>query len=295
MYTHRATGRLDGVIAVIIFSAMLPLTRLALEGLSPLQIVFGCALIGAFAALFVVNVANVPFPGRHQLAALSLVSVGGVFAFPFFVAVALDGRDAASGAIPMALVPLTAIAWSWLRGHETLPRGFMFWTVASILVMLHALGSGIVEAAPEGLTAAVIVAITLEEGRRLARQMPGWQVMAWALLMGSPAAALGFGYTWAHPPTPVTSAGWMAFALLTAAVPLGAIRFWSLGLATRAIHARRCVTVLPLGVLLWSTVLTGERVSPELWLYAGMLVAAGYLAQSGTGARLTGDLPGSGR
>ncbi len=263
----------DGLIAVTAFAATLPLTRIALEGFAPMPLTFGRLLGAAVPAFLLLNIVKAPLPRRHQLGGLLLVALGGVFGFPLLTALALDGRAAAPAAVPLALMPLATAAWARLRAHER--PSAMFWIGAAAgsgVVLYFVWSSGPATAAPELLGAALAASIAYAEGGRLAREMPGWQVMAWALMLAAPGAALGFGYTWAHLSLPAGAAPWLALSFLAVVTQFGAFWFWYRALAAGVARAGQLQLLQPFLTLLLAAVLLGESIPPDLWLYAAMVV-----------------------
>jgi drug/metabolite transporter (DMT)-like permease len=282
MFQSEDRGALkDGLIAVTAFAATLPLTRIALDSFAPLPLTFGRLLGASIAAMLLLRMAGASWPKRHQLAGLLLVALGGVIGFPLLTAFALDGREAAPAAIPLALMPLATAAWSRFRGHETPSYGFWLWAIAGSTAVLHFVWiSGTTLAAPQLFIAGLAAAIAYAEGGRLAQEMPGWQVMAWALVLTVPVAALGFGYTWARQPLPSAAAPWMALAFLALITQLGAFWFWYRALATGVSRTSQLQLLQPFLTLLLAATLLGEPIAAELWLYAAAVVVTVYLARS---------------
>lgn len=274
-------ARLDGLIAITAFAATLPLTRIALEGFAPIPLTFGRLLGAILPAFLMLNFARAPFPKRYQLAGLLLVALGGVFAFPLLTAFALEGRGAAPAAIPLALMPLATAAWTRLRAHEHPTPAFWLWASIGSAVVLHFVWStGSTAVSPMLLGAALSAAIAYAEGGRLAREMPGWQVMAWALMLAAPVAALGFGYSWAQQPLPTTLPPWLALAYLAAITQFGAFWFWYRALATGVARTSQLQLLQPFFSLLLAALLLGEAVPPTLWLYAVAVVVTVHLTRA---------------
>lgn len=270
----------DGLIAISAFAATLPLTRVALEGFPPLALTFGRLLGASIMAMLMLKLAGARSPRRHQIPGLLLVALGGVFGFPLLTAIALEGRNAAPAAIPLALMPLATAAWSRLRGHELPSPAFWFWAIAgSGLVLLFIWQRGSVVEANTLMIAGAAAAIAYAEGGRLARQMPGWQVMAWALTMGTPIAAIGFGYSWAPISLPTTPAPWLALAFLALVSQFGAFWFWYRALATGVSRASQLQLLQPFLTLLLASLLLDETIPIELWFYGAGVVVSVHLAR----------------
>lgn len=270
-----------GLIAVCAFAATLPLTRIALEGFPPMPLTFGRLLGASIAAMLALKWSGADFPQRHQLPSLLLVTLGGVFGFPLLTAVALEGRSAAPAAIPLALMPLATAAWSRLRGHELPSPAFWFWASAgSGLVLYFVWQGGSSVATLELCVAGLAASIAYAEGGRLAQQMPGWQVMAWALVIGAPLAALGFGASWRPLTLPTSLSPWLALAFLALISQFGAFWFWYRALATGVARASQLQLLQPFLTLLLAALLLGEAIPPELWFYGAAVAITVQLARS---------------
>jgi drug/metabolite transporter (DMT)-like permease len=269
------------LIAVTAFAATLPLTRIALEGFAPLPLTFGRLLGASISAMLALKIAGATWPRRHQLLRLLLVALGGVIGFPLLTALALDGREAAPAAIPLALMPLATAAWSRLRGHEKPSYGFWLWAIAGSTIVLQFVWiTGTALAAPQLFVASLAAAIAYAEGARLAREMPGWQVMPWALVLTVPVAALGFGYTWARQPLPPSAAPWMALAFLALITQFGAFWLWYRALATGVSRTSQLQLLQPFFTLLLAAALLDEPIPAELWFYATAVAITVHLARS---------------
>ncbi len=270
-----------GLIAVGAFAATLPLTRIALDAIPPMPLTFGRLLGAAIAAMLCLKWAGARFPRRHQLPGLLLVALGGVFGFPLLTAVALDGHAAAPAAIPLALMPLATAAWSRLRGHDLPSPAFWFWALVGSGLVLHFVWrAGASLATPELCVAGLAASIAYAEGGRLARQMPGWQVMAWALVMASPLVAFGFGATWSAVTPPSTAMPWLALAFLALVSQFGAFWFWYRALASGVARASQLQLLQPFLTLVLAAALLGEPVPPTFWLYGAAVAVTVQLARS---------------
>jgi drug/metabolite transporter (DMT)-like permease len=282
MQAHQERRALrDGLIAITAFAATLPLTRIALEGFAPIPLTFGRLLGALLPAFLMLRIAHAPFPTRRQLPGLLLVSLGGVFGFPLLTAFALEQRSAAPAAIPLALMPLATAAWARLRAHERPATGFWLWAMVGSALVLHFVWrAGSTAVSPLLFAAAGAAAIAYAEGGRLAKQMPGWQVMAWALMLAVPVAAFGFGYSWAHQPLPTALSPWLALLYLALVTQFGAFWFWYRALATGVSRTSQLQLLQPFFTLLLANQLLGESVPPALWLYAGAVVVTVHLTRA---------------
>jgi drug/metabolite transporter (DMT)-like permease len=271
----------DAFLAVLAFSATLPLTRLALESFDPLALTFGRLLGATLCAWVALELAGVKLPRRHQMGGLIMVALGGVLGFPLLLAFALEHHAAAPAAIPMALIPLATAIWTRLRGHEKPSSGFWVWSLTgSLILLLYLLQAGTAIAGPELFAASLAAAMAYAEGGRLAREMPGWQVMAWALMLASPISAFGFGASWAHQTLPTTPTPWLALGFLALITQFGAFWLWYRALANDVARKSQIQLLQAFFTLLLSTALLGESLSADLWLFAAAVVVSLYFAQN---------------
>ncbi len=270
-----------GLIAVTAFAATLPLTRIALDAFPPLPLTFGRLLGASVAALLTLKWAGAHFPRRRQLPGLLLVALGGVFGFPLLTAAALEGRAAAPAAIPLALMPLATAAWSRLRGHELPSSAFWLWAALGSGLVLHFVWQANASlASGELLMAGLAASIAYAEGGRLAREMPGWQVMAWALALSTPLCAFGFGATWGPLTPPTEPAPWLALAFLALVSQFGAFWFWYRALAAGVARASQLQLLQPFMTLLLASLLVGERIPPAFWFYGAAVAVTVQLART---------------
>ena len=231
----RRLGYLFGFVGVASFSLTLPATRLAVAALDPVFVGLGRAVVAAVLAAIVLAVRHAPWPGWALLPRLALVAGGVVVGFPLFSAWAMRSAPAAHGAVVIGLLPLaTAMAGAWIA-HERPSRSFWLCaTFGSTVVAVFALwrGGGAPQAADGLLILAVAsAAIGYAEGGRLARTMPGWQVICWALALAAPLLMGPVAWlVWRHGASASPSA-WAGFAYVALFSQFIGFFFWYKGLA----------------------------------------------------------------
>ncbi len=276
--SRTAAGWLSGFLGVVIFSASLPATRVAVLELDPLFLTFARAAIAGLLGLGLLRLRRQPLPQRPDMAPLAIVALGVVLGFPLLTALALREVSSAHAMVFVGLLPLVTALFGVVRGGER-PKP-AFWPFAlggSLLVGLYALwqGAGAVSLGGDLLMTAAIVLCGLgyAEGAHLARRLGGWQVISWALVLALPlmlpSAVLTAPRSWA-------GIGWpslVALAYVSIFSMLVGFVFWYRGLALGGIAAIGQLQLLQpfLGLALAATLL-GEPVSPGL-----LAVAAGVL------------------
>lgn len=126
---------------------------------------------------------------------------------------------ASHGAVVLGVLPLVTALFGRMRSHERPSPLFWLSSVAgSLVVVIFALraGGGSFHVADLALFAAIVfAAVGYAEGGHLAREMGGWQVICWALLMAAPVLLFSVGFAlWQHgfSPTPVA---WLGFSYVS--------------------------------------------------------------------------------
>ena len=271
-------GLAYGFIGVVAFSVTLPATRIAVASLDPVLVGLGRAVIAAIVAAVVLFATRSPFPRRALLPRLAIVAFGVIVGFPMLTAWAMQHVPASHGAIFVGLLPLaTAAAGAWLA-HERPSRWFWSWAVAgSGAVVAFAIykGDGAVHGADLLLVAAVLAAaVGYAEGARLSRELGGWQVISWALVLCAPALAIPTAFALGDV-RDVPLQAWLAFAYVSIVSMYLGFFAWYKGLALGGIAAVGQVQLLqPFLTLLFSALLLGESLDVPTFIAAGVVIAS---------------------
>jgi drug/metabolite transporter (DMT)-like permease len=183
-------GWLSGFIGMLIFSGSLPATRIAVQGLDPVFLTVARATIAGTLALGLLIAFREGRPARRDLVPLIVVALGVVVGFPLLTALALRHVTSAHAVVFIGLLPLSTAIFGVLRGGERpQPAFWVFSALGSSAVVAFALRNGI-DASPVGdalmLAAIVVCGLGYAEGARLSRQLGGWQVISWALVLSLP-------------------------------------------------------------------------------------------------------------
>jgi drug/metabolite transporter (DMT)-like permease len=198
---------------------------------------------------------------------LLTVAGGCVIAFPLLSTLALRTASTAHSAVVVGLLPLATATFAAARNRARLGRAF--WVAAltgAAVVIAFALqqGSGRPTAADMYLLCAVAAcAAGYAEGGRLARHMPGWQVIAWALVAALPVTALTCALALPAEPVRWSFHGVAGLAYLAAISQFGGFLAWYRGLALLGVaRASQLQLAQPLLTLVWSVLVLGERLPP---------------------------------
>jgi len=265
-----------GLVGVLIFSATLPMTHIALNGFSPAFITFGRALIASAAAILTLAILRRPLPRGH-FAQLFAAGLCVVFAFPGFSSIAMQTIPASHGAVVLGLLPLlTAIFAAIVDGERP---GMLFWVCgvigAALVIGFSVRQNGFtLEAGDLWLfAAAVIVALGYVLLGRLSRSLSGWEAICWALVVTLPISLIGTALTISSGIQAPTPAALGAFAYLGLMSMFGGFIFWNAGLAIggigRVAQVQLMQTFFTLGI---SAMLLGEHIGLETIAFA-LLVA----------------------
>lgn len=187
---NEAKGMLLGFIGVSAFGLTLPATKLVLPYLDPVFIGLGRAILAAiFAAIFLFWFKE-KIPNKKQWSQLSIVSLGVIVGFPVLSSWAMQYVPASHGGVVAGILPLMTTVVGVVIGHERPSIGFWITSLfGSILVIVYALlqGSGKLHVADIALLGAIIsAAIGYAVGAKLSKQLGGWQVICWSLMLAFP-------------------------------------------------------------------------------------------------------------
>ncbi|WP_214322262.1 DMT family transporter [Nonomuraea sediminis] len=253
-------------LGVLAFSGSFPATVLAMRGFDPWLVAIGRAVIAGVVALVCLRVARLPLlPPRHLWPSYALISAGVVFGFPVFSGLALSmGATTAHSAVVIGLLPAATAACAVVRAGER-PRP-VFWvacTAGAVAITLFTFTRGTGGAAWADLLlvlALLSAAVGYTEGGRLARSVPGWQVISYALVVSLPVTATVSGFLAFSTPISLSAEalGGLAYVGLISMF-LGFVP-WYAGLALGGIaRAGQVQLTQPLLTLGWAWVLMGER------------------------------------
>ena len=263
---HRAFGTGQAALGVIAFSLTFPSTAWGLESFGPWSLVAVRSVLAALVAGGCLLVLRVPLPERRHLPGLAVVAGGVVLGFPLLSTLALQTSTTSHAAVVVGLLPLTTAVFSAVRmGHRPSRRFWLAALVGAAAVLAFTLGQGggTLTAADGCLFGALLVcAAGYTEGGRLARVMPGWQVIGWALVLclplSVPAAALALSYE----PLRLTAHGVVGLLWVSVVSQFLGLVVWYRGMAAIGIpKASQLQLAQPLLTLVWSALLLGEHLT----------------------------------
>lgn len=266
-----------GLVGVTAFSFTVPLTRVAVGGLSPLFIGSGRAVVAAVLAGAALAATRPARPVGNQWLRIAVVAAGVVAGFPLLTSYALTVTPASHGAVVIALLPAATAVAAVLRTRERPARAFWLFSLAGaiaafVFALLQSGGLSQVRWADLLLFGAVLAAaLGYAEGGLLAREIGSWQTVSWALVLAAPLMLGLAGVAVArHAPT-ATTAEWACFGYLSVVSMYLGFFAWYRGLAIGPMaRISQVQLVQPVMSICWAALLLGEHIG---WLtFAGGLV-----------------------
>jgi drug/metabolite transporter (DMT)-like permease len=287
------SGLVLAAVGVLAFSFTLPATVFALDGLDPYLIGFGRAAVAVVLAACALLAARAPRPRRHQWPGLAAAGAGVIFGFPVLSSLALDqGASASHSGVVIGLLPAATAVAAVLRAGERPSKGFWVASAAGALcVSGFALsrGAGHLTSADLLLFGALLAAaVGYAEGGRLAREMPGWQVISWALALTAPVSVPVTLWLLATTEPRWTGHAVAGLAYVSAVSAFLGFFAWYAGLARAGIaRASQVQLAQPVLTLVWSALFLGERIDATTGVVAVAVLACVAWTQR---ARSSGDL-----
>jgi drug/metabolite transporter (DMT)-like permease len=207
------------------------------------------------------------WPARRYLPSLGIVAAGVILGFPLLSAWALRRVPATHGAIVLGLLPLATTAAAAWRASERPSR--RFWVTSAIgscaVVGYAILSSGAGRPQIEDLAllgAVVAAALGYAEGGRLARDLGGWQVISWALVLAAPFIAIPVALVVRRHGLLGPPIAWACFGYVAIISQLLAFFAWYRGLALGGVARVGQVQLLqPFFTIAAAALLLGEHVS----------------------------------
>ena len=276
--SNESKGMILGFLGVAAFGLTLPATRFIVPYFDPIFIGLGRAVIASVVAAFILIATRQSRPTRHQLMQLSVVALGVVLGFPVLTAWAMETVPASHGGVVLGVLPLATAAAAVIVSREKPSVGFwIFSLIGSIVVVTYSLlqGFGSFQLGDLLLIGAILSAgLGYALGGKLSKELGGWQVICWALVISFPFIIFP---AWMQAPEenfsnlPLNVL--LSFLYLALVSQLFGFFLWNKGLALGGI-ARVSQTQLmqPFVTLVASAYLINETVSLQTILFAVLVV-----------------------
>lgn len=240
--SHDIQAYVLGLLSVAAFALTLPLTKVLSGQLSALQIGLFRSLLAALAAVLILAVTRAPVPNRSQLKRLLATSVGIVYGFPILTAVGMAYVPVSHGGVVLAALPLSTAIFGTMITRDKPPASFWFVSILGFVAVVaftlsrHELqGVYIGDLALFG--AVLLAGFGYAQGGALSKEMVGWQVMCWMLVISLPLllplSAIVFSKA---AMVGLNGAGWGALAFLAFVNSLLGFFSWNRALAMGGIQ-----------------------------------------------------------
>ncbi|MDH6575399.1 DMT family transporter [Kitasatospora sp. MAP5-34] len=254
-------------LAVLSFSFSFPATAWALQGFGPWTATGLRGVLAAAVAGLCLLVRRVPLPARRHRSGLLVVAAGCVVGFPLLTTLALRTSSTAHSAVVIGILPLATAALSALRTGARPTRTFWCAALAGAGVVLgftvqqsHG-GPSLADLYLFGGLA--VCAAGYAEGGRLARELPGWQVIGWGVLAALPVTGLTAVLGLAAEPVRFTAHAVTGLAYVGLFAQFGGFVLWYRGMAAIGVpKASQLQLAQPLLTLVWAVLVLGEHPSP---------------------------------
>ncbi|MEU1005055.1 DMT family transporter [Streptomyces tibetensis] len=281
-------GTLQAALGVVAFSLTFPATAWGLEGFGPWSLVAVRSVLAAVIAGSALLALRVPLPARRHWPGLAVVGAGVVLGFPLLTTLALETSTTAHAAVVVGLLPLTTALFSALRVGTRPSRTFWISALAgaaAVLAFTAQQSGGALTTADLYLFAALLVcAAGYTEGGRLARVMPGWQVIGWALALCLPLTVPVASIALAHEPVQLTAHSVTGLLWVAAGSQFVGLVVWYRGMAAIGIpKASQLQLAQPLLTLVWSVLLLGEHLTVAAPLTAAAVLVCIAVTQRSRG------------
>lgn len=284
--SSRSLGLIIGVAAVIMFSGSLPANRIAVADLSPWFVTAGRATIAGIIAVGLIAIRRPAFPA-HAIGKLSLIALCLVVGVPLGIAVASVSVPSSHGAVVLGLLPIATAIAAVPIAHER--PSVWFWVLSvlgAVIVAAYALRGGDDDIVTGDIYLAIAVLLTglgYTLSGTLARTVPGWQVIAWSLVLTLPFALVAAFFLWPADWEAVSWRSWAALFYGGVVVQFIAYACWSAALAVGGVARVGQLQVLqPFFTILIAAALLGEVIDAETVLFAVAIVTIVALSRRTT-------------
>jgi len=254
---------------VVAFSFTVPFTRVAVhDGLSPLFIGSGRAVVAAVLAAVALAVTRQRVPDAGQWVRLAVVAGGVVVGFPLLTSYALTWAPAGHGAVVIGLLPAATAVMAVLRGGERVP--LTFWLSAGLGALAVVAFAAVQHGGLGGLSwadlllfgAVLAAAVGYAEGGLLSRELGSWQTVSWALLLAAPLMLTLTGVSVVQQAPSASPVQWLAFGYLSVVSMYLGFFAWYRGLAIGPMTTVSQVQLVqPVLSITWATLLLGEQLT----------------------------------
>jgi drug/metabolite transporter (DMT)-like permease len=272
-----------GLFAVTCFSLTLPATRAAVPELGATAVGLGRAVVAAALAAIVLAIRRERLPASKYWPGLAIVSLGVIVGFPICTSFAMQRLPASHAAVLVGLMPAATAVMAVVRAHERPPK--IFWLgcaagVVAVLIFAAVEGAG----APQPADALLLAAVTLgglgyAEGGRLSREIGGWRVICWALVLSAPILLVPVVLAWPADVANASAKAWLGLGYVSLVSMFAAFFAWYAALARGGVaRIGQLQLIQPVLTLGWSALFLEETIHASTIAAALLVIATAALA-----------------
>ncbi|HET6478807.1 MAG TPA: DMT family transporter [Actinoplanes sp.] len=279
-----SSGTALAALGVLSFSFSFPATHWALDGFGPWSATGVRGVLAAVIASVALIATRAPLPARSDWHALAIVAGGCVLGFPLLTTLALQTSSTAHSAVVIGVLPMATATISALRTGRRASTAF--WVAASVgaatvIAFTISQNHGRPTIADIYLFSALLVcAAGYAEGGRLSARMPGWQVIAWGVVLAAPVSLAVCAVALPYEPVHLTAEAITGMAYIAAISQFGGFVVWYRGMGLIGVaRASQLQLAQPLLTLGWAVLLLGEHLSATVPLTAAVVLGCIVVTQ----------------
>ncbi|CAH9019793.1 DMT family transporter [Candidatus Nitrosacidococcus sp. I8] len=275
--SNEQKGLILGFLGVVTFGFTLPVTRFTVVYFDPMFIGLGRAVVASLVAGLLLFVSKTPIPSKKQIGQLFLVALGVVIGFPLLSAWAMRSVPASHGGVILGVLPLaTAIIGTWFSHEKPSVTFWLLGICGACLVGIFSVLQGFKEFmwGDLGLFAAALLAGTgYAIGGILSKEIGGWKVICWALVLSLPFILLPAIYYIPDHPNQFSFIVWGSFFYLALVSQLFAFFLWNKGLVLGGVvRTSQLLLLQPFITIIASYFLIGEQIETITIVFALLVV-----------------------
>ncbi|GAA1997828.1 DMT family transporter [Catenulispora subtropica] len=262
----RADGTLLAALGVLAFSFSFPATHAALAGFGPWSVTGVRGTLAAVIALSALWFSGAPLPRRADWPGLAVVAAGCVIGFPLLTTLALQTSSTAHSAVVIGVLPMATATIGALRTRRHPSRAF--WAAAAtgaaaVIAFTVSQNHGRPTVADLSLFGGLLTcAAGYAEGGRLSARLPGWQVIAWGVVLAAPVSLAVCALALPREPVHLSAEAVAGMAYLAGVSQFGGFVVWYRGMGLIGVaRASQLQLAQPLLTLVWAVLLLGERMT----------------------------------
>ena len=276
--SNESKGMFFGLLGVFSFALTLPAIRYIIDFFDPIFIGLGRAVVAAVVASLLLLFSRQTLPSKEQLKKLAVVALGVVVGFPVLTSWAMQTVPASHGGVVLGVLPLATAIVGTIISKERPSIGFwMSAMVGSSIVITYSflMGANSIHLGDIALFGAVVcAAIGYSVGGELSKQMGGWQVICWTLVISLPFILLPALSMWPENITNIPINIWLGFLYLALVSQLFAFFLWNKGLSLGGVvRVSQTQLVQPFITIIASTILLNESLDAMTIVFAILIIS----------------------